>query len=543
VDVDKKAGRDAFVRVLQTWADIGRHQAFYSGSSFLLSDLQTMNKARDAAYTRADTQARRIYAGAGSDENKKQRVTQTYMDTSMGLQKATNLKANAAGRNNNILDMMNAGARGNPSQVRQMVSNVGVMLDHENKPMVEPVRGTYTEGLNSAEFFQHMYGNRKGMIDKSQSVKDPGALTKQVIVSAAGYRVSEVDCGTMNGINEPTTGTTALDRYLAEPVAGVGTRTTIVTSSVLAAARAKGLKSLKVRSSLTCRSAVGVCARCYGLDEEGKLPPIGEHVGIKDTQGLTEPSTQLAMKSFHYGGVVTGKASLITGFDRVKQLFTMPETVYERGSLAEVGGRVDEIHSLPQGGAVVTIAHKPHRIARARKVTVKVGDHVDKGQQITDGDAHPDDILRLRGLRALQTQLRDNIAAVYAAGGEHIHPKTIEAPVRMLTEVVRISDAGEHPSYVIGDYSTYGKADAWNRENAGKKPVHYTHELPGAEYLPHRSDDWTKRIAHNRIQQVLQEAPAMGSKAPMQGESPFAPLIFGQRIAQDPWSPGGLTHG
>jgi DNA-directed RNA polymerase subunit beta' len=174
---------------------------------------------------------------------------------------------------------------------------------------------------------------------------------------------------------------------------------------------------------------------------------------------------------------------------------------------------------------------------------VKVGDRVEKGQQITDGNAQPQDVLRLRGLRQLQTQLRDDIHDVYAAGGENISHKTIETPVRMLTETVRISDPGDHPSLVTGDYSTYGRVDDWNRRNKGKRPVRYTHQLPGSEYLPHRTDDWAQRMAHNRIQQVLTEAPGMGAKAQVQGQSPFAALITGQRIKKDPWAQGGLTSG
>ena len=543
VEVDKVAGRQAFVKTLQSWADVGRIYAYLTGSSFLLSDLQTMTKQRNAAYRRVDTIADRIRMGSGSEADKKQRIVKLYMDVSGGLQKRTRLKSNAAGKSNNVQDMMDAGARGNPNQVRQMVSNIGVMLDHENKAMIEPVRGTYTEGLDSAEFFQHMYGNRKGMIDRSQSVRDPGHLTKQVIVSAAGHRVSSPDCGTTNGIMESTRGQAATDRYLAEAVSGVGGRGTIVTTAVLAAARSKGLKTIKVRSPLTCKAAVGVCAKCHGLNEEGKLPPIGDHVGIKDAQGLTEPSTQLAMKSFHSGGVATSKKDLGTGFDRVKQLFTMPDKVLDKATLAEVGGVVQVVRDLPQGGSQVTVGGRMHRVSRARRVKVKIGDRVEKGEPLTDGSPAPQDVLRLRGLRRLQIQLRDDVHDVYAAGGENIHPKTIETPVRMLTETVRISDPGDHPSLVTGDYSTYGRIDSWNRENAARRPVRYTHQLPGAEYLPHRSDDWAKRMAHNRIQQVLTEAPAMGATTRFQGDAPFGALIYGQRIKKDPWTQGGLTSG
>jgi DNA-directed RNA polymerase subunit beta' len=424
-----------------------------------------------------------------------------------------------------------------------MVSSIGVMLDHNNRDIVEPVRSTYTEGLSTSEFFSHMYGNRKGMIDKSQSVKDPGALTKQVIVSAAGYRVTMSDCGTSQGLMEPVAGTQALDRYLAEAAPGVGVRNELVTRRVLDAARVKGMTAVKVRSAMTCTAPSGVCARCYGLDEEGKPASVGDHVGIKDTQGLTEPSTQLAMKTFHTGGVSTGKANLSTGFDRVKKLFTMPDTVRDKAVLAETGGRVESIAPNPFGGTLVTVAGVKHRVPVARAVAVRIGDQVVKGARLSDGDIQPQDMLRLNGLRAMQVQLRDDIGRVYSSGGERIHAKTIEVPVRMLTESVRISDAGDHPSLIPGDYSTYGRVDAWNRVNGGKKPVKYVHLLPGSEILPHKSDDWAQRMAHNRISQVLQEGPSMGLRAPLAGGSPFASLVFGKKIEQDPWRSGGLTSG
>jgi len=543
IEVDKAAGRQAFARVLGEWAQIGRRYAYLTGSSFLLSDLQTMTKQRNEAYRRADKMADRIRMGSGSEKEKKRKIVELYMTVSGGLANRVAMKKNQAGKSNNIMDMMEAGARGNPTQVRQMVSNVGVMMDHENRPMTEPVLGTYTEGLDTAEFFQHMYGNRKGMIDRSQSVKDPGALTKQVIVSAAGFRISSIDCNTSNGIQESTIGDSALDRYLAESIKGVGSKNTLVTSSTLALARGKGIKQIKVRSPLTCKAAVGVCAHCYGLNEEGRLPPIGDHVGIKDAQGLTEPSTQLAMKTFHSGGVASGKKDLTSGFDRVKQLFTMPENISKKATLSEMNGRVDAIRQLPQGGSVVQIAGRQHRVARGRKVIVKVGDIVKRGDKITDGNSAPQDVMKLRGLRAMQTQLRDDIQNIYASGGQHIHAKTIETPVRMLTETVRISEPGDHPSLITGDYSTYGRVDSWNREHMGKRPVRYTHQLPGSEYLPHRSDDWAKRMAHNRIQQVLTEAPAMGAKTTLQGDSPYASLLFGEKIKRDPWSSGGLVNG
>jgi DNA-directed RNA polymerase subunit beta' len=378
------------------------------------------------------------------------------------------------------------------------------------------------------------------MIDKSQSVKDPGAITKQMAVSAAGFRVTLSDCNTKQGIMESTVGTDAVDRYLAEQIPGVGKRNTLITTSILNGARSKGLKKIKVRSPLSCTASSGVCSKCFGLDEEGKPPSVGDFVGIKEMHGLTEPTTQLAMQQFHTGGVLTGKSSDTSTFDRAKQLFTMPDIIRDKAILAEVPGRVDSVTKSAYGGWVISVAGKNHRAPRKRQPTVKAGDMVEAGQLLTDGNAQPQDVLRLRGLRAMQMQLRNDIQGVYAGGNVRIKAKTIETPVRILTETVRIMDPGGHPSMVSGDHSNHSQVDAWNRENPSKKPVTYMHVLPGSEQLPHKGDDWVQRMSHNRIKQVLQEAPAMGSEAPLKGGSPFAPLIFGKRIEP---SMRGLTNG
>jgi DNA-directed RNA polymerase subunit beta' len=541
-EIDKDAGRTIFSKVLKDLSDIGRLWAFRSGSSFLLSDLQTMTKQRNDMYRRADIQAERVRLGSGAEDEKRKKIVAIYTKVQNKLVSKIDMKKNDSGGRNNIMDMMNSGARGKSDNVRQLVSNVGVLLNHENKAMAVPVKGTYTEGLDSAEYFQHLYGGRKGMIDKSQSVKDPGAITKQMAVSAAGYRVTMTDCGTRQGIMEDTAGQHAADRYLAEPITGVASRNAMVTTSIINAARAKGIKKIKVRSPLTCAVSSGVCSKCFGLDEEGKPPGIGDHVGIKEVHGITEPTTQLAMRQFHTGGVLTSETSGdFSSFDRAKQLFTMPKTIKDKAILAELNGRVDSVKTSPYGGEIVIIAGKKHRIPRQRKVKVKAGAVVAKGDQLTDGNAQPQDVMRLRGLHAMQMQLRDDILQVYAQGDVHMKAKTVETPIRMLTETVRITDAGDHPSFVTGDHAKSAQVDNWNKSNQSKKPVKYVHVLAGSEQLPHKGDDWAQRMAHNRIRQVLQEAPGMGAESPLQEGTPFGPLVFGRTIS-DPTT-RGLTRG
>lgn len=528
--IDKAHGRDAFSSTLSALADIGRKWAYLTGASFLLSDLQTQHKDRDAAYRVADREAEKIHASDAMPADKKKKLVTLYSGVSNKLTADMKLTANAAGQPNNISQMLVSGARGNRDQVRQLVANVGVMLDHESRPMALPVKGTYTEGLDTAEYFQHMYGARKGMIDKSQAVKDPGALTKQMVVSATGYRVTGMDCGTIQGILESTAGDAALDRYLAENVKGVGKRNDAVTTTLLNKARTLKITDIKVRSPITCRQAQGVCVRCYGLNEEGKPAEIGDFVGIRDVQAITEPSTQLALKQFHLGGVATGKVSLTSGFDRAAQLFEMPESLRGAAVVAEVTGRVERITPSAFGGFEVVVAGKKHRVPRERAMAVKVGDTVRAGDALTDGVIKPQDTLRLRGLRAMQMTLRDDIQKTFAEGGVNLKAKTIEPAVKMLTDTVRVTDAGAHPHLVAGDYASLSQVDAWNRENPGVAHVEFVHELPGSEFLPHRQDDFALQMAHNRLRQSIQNAATMAGSANIKGPSPFAAIFFGKPL-------------
>lgn len=529
VEIDKVSGREEFTKVLSALADIGRRWSYLTGSSFLLSDLQVMTKQRNDAYRVADKQADMIRKSSMPESEKKKKLVEIYTRVSDHLTDNLKLGPNASGGENNVTQMLVSGARGNKQQVRQLVANVGVMLDHESRAMALPVKGTYTEGLDTAEYFQHMYGARKGMIDKSQAVKDPGALTKQMVVSATGYRIMTMDCGTQQGVMTNVAKDDCLDRYLAENVGVVAKRNELVTSTLLGRIRASGVKAIKVRSSLTCQSATGVCVKCYGLTSEGQAPNIGDHVGIQDVQAITEPSTQLAMKQFHTGGVASGKASLTSGFDQAAQLFEMPMSLAGAASVAEVSGRVDVVEKSTFGGSTVMISNKTHKIPRGRELKVKVGDLVQAGDALTDGPVRPQDTLRLKGLRSLQTTLRDSIQDTFAMGGVRLKAKTIEPAVRMLTDTVRVTDPGDHPHLVTGDYGSMAQVENWNRTNAGKKPVTYAHELPGSEFLPHRQSDWSHRMAHNRIQQSIVDA-ATQAQVTGGNSSPFASLFFGRKI-------------
>ncbi len=528
--VEKEAGKEALKKVIDDWKHAGRIHVYESGTSFLLSDLKSLTKKRKQLYRKADIDAARIRRSKKlSKEEKEKKVIEIYSKVDskiMGM--SLKLPDNAAGKTNNITDMVNSGmSKPGPNQLKQLVGSLGMMMDHRQNVMPEPVRGNYADGLSSSDFFSHMYAQRKGMIDRSQAVSGPGMLSKELTNSATNQKITMVDCGTKNGRMEKVD-RHLIDRVLLTSYAGVPANTAI-DDTVLSKLQKAKMPKVKVRSILTCEAPTGVCAKCFGIDEFGKFPNVGKNVGVSEIQAITERSVQLPMKSFHTGGVATAEKGLANAFDRALQIFRMPNNLRGKATLAEKTGIVQSIRKSGYGGHIVTIGGKEHTIPKSRELKVKRGQRVKRGDPISDGLVKPQEVLKLRNVQALQSQMRDDLHETFSSAGVKLHKRTYEVPVKMLTEQVRIVDPGDHPGLVAGDYSTLGQVDSWNKKNPAKKPVKYKSILPGSLYAPQHTEDFARRMALGRIQRTLEEGAGMGFKSPRggKGSSPFADLALG----------------
>jgi DNA-directed RNA polymerase subunit beta' len=210
--VANKAGQDTFVKVITAWKHLGRKYVYLTGSSFLVSDLRLLTKERNQLYRAADAKARQVESRKDlSKKEKTKKINAIYaaVDAKI-IGQVGNLPTNNTGVDNNISNMVQAGSRGNPNQVKQLVGHLGQMLNHRQQIMREPVRGNVGEGLSSYDFWQHTYAQRKGMIDKSQSVSGPGQLSKEMTNSGTRQVISVQDCKTSNGVNE------TVDRHIVD---------------------------------------------------------------------------------------------------------------------------------------------------------------------------------------------------------------------------------------------------------------------------------------------------------------------------------------
>lgn len=527
-EMEKKYGKEKLKDIVNAWKLAGRIHVYESGTSFLISDLKMLTKERKALYAQADREAQKYRDNKKlSPEERDRKLIEIYSAVDKKIMSmAGSLPPNAAGNTNNISDMVQSGmSKPGPSQLKQLVGTLGLMLDHRQQVMPEPVRGNYAEGLDSSEFFAHMYAQRKGMIDKSQSVSGPGMLSKEITNSATTQKITMLDCGTKNGKYQ-NVDSHLIDRVLAENVGSMKSGD-VITNDSMDILKNSGKATVKVRTILTCEAHPGICAKCFGIDEHGSLPAIGRNVGVSEIQSLTERSVQLPMKSFHSGGVATADKGVSNAFDRTMQILRMPENIKGKAVLAEIPGVVQNIRKSGYGGNIITVNGKEHNAPKGLDLVVKQGDIVKKGDALTKGIIKPQELLKLKGLDALQDQMTEDLHSTFANAGVKLHKRTYEVTVKALTEQVRVLDPGDNQEFVPGDFTMLAKVKAWNSANPGKRQIKYVTILPGSEYAPTRTDDWARRMALNRIQKTLEDGAGMGFESDRNSTSPYVNLVLG----------------
>lgn len=524
---ERQFGTAAFVKLMDHLKHLGRRWAFLTGASILLSDMKSLSKTRDQLYREADKKADVVRRdGKLSQAEKDKRLIEIYGEVdSKILSQAKNLPQNSTGTGrNNLSDQVVSGARGNPNQVKQIVGTLGLMLDHNQKTIPEPVRGNYVDGLSSRDFFAHAYSQRKGMIDRSQSVIGPGALSKELTNTASRFSITTMDCKTQLGRVEKVD-RHLLDRVLAKSEGGVA-KGTVIDEKVIETLRKANLAQVYVRSPLSCEAQDGICSMCFGHDETGRFPPVGKNVGITETQSLTERSVQLPMKSFHSGGVATAEGGVSDAFSRAVQILRMPDTLKVKAVLSERAGQVQSVTPNGLGGHVITVAGRAHTAPATVKPTVKVGDQVQMGDKLTTGAIKPQELLALRDITSVQTQVRDDLHDTFASADVKLHKRTYEIMTRGITDTVRVSDPGDCPNHVTGDYTTFARVNAWNTQNPTRRQIKFTHEIAGSLTAPKRQEDWATRMALGGIKQTIQDGASMGYKSTLKPGT-FAWLSMG----------------
>ena len=447
---------------------------------------------------------------------------------------ATNEVADAMRENfpedNTIYRMVHSGARGNWMQIRQIAGMRGLVNNPKGEIIPRPIISNYREGLSVLEYFIASHGSRKGLADTALKTAQSGYLTRRLVDVSQDVIVREADCGTAKGFVMPigvdvdgvvglaeNVEITAYGRNLAadavaangEIIASAGSDVGDVLIEKLIAA---GITEVKVRSVLTCDSAVGTCAMCYGRSlATGQLVDIGEAVGIIAAQSIGEPGTQLTMRTFHTGGVASAEGDITHGLPRVQELFEA-RTPAGFAPITEASGKVSIEETDKQRRITIIPDDKdtePVVYTLSRRVTplVSDGDRVEVGQQLSPGSVDPKQVLRILGPRAVQKHLVDEVQKVYVSQGVDIHAKHIEVIVRQMLRRVTIVSSGD-TKLLPGDLVENAAFVAANREilAEGGEPAQGRPELMGITKASLATESWLSAASFQETTRVLTEA-------------------------------------
>jgi DNA-directed RNA polymerase subunit beta' len=508
--------------------DLGNDFSTEVGFSIGLDDFRVINqKERDKLIADAERKADRIRKNTKLSWQKRQeKIIDEFSraDDKLDALNTKTLQKNPT----NIYKMIVSGSRGDPVQLKQIVSTPALVKDAKNRTVPYLIPRSYSEGMDVASYWTTLHGARKGTIQKTQGVREPGYLSKLIVNSAMNQVITEDDCKTTEGVYLNVDDGDILDRYLSRGVRLGGRRYragTIVTTEMVAAARKGRKDSLPVRSPMRCKAKDGICKKCMGLSENGRTYDTGTNIGVISAQAVGEPSTQLSLNVFHTGGLAKGKgAKSFSTFDRLDQLLKMPQTLPNKAPLAAMSGRVTKIEKSPAGGEDVYIGKVRHYIPSTQERLVRKGQKVKKGDALSDGLIDPKQLLPLKGVDAVQDYLSDEIHGVLKTSAP-VKKRNVEVIVKAMTNVTRVDDPGDHPDWAPGDLRPTSRITFWNRKRKGKKPVQHTPVLKGIDVLPKElQEDWVARMNFQDLNRTLAQAAREGWRSNIHGFHPVPGL-------------------
>ena len=484
--------------------------------------------------------------GLISDEERYKNTVEIWQAATEEVSNAlsTNLKTHH--QRNPIYMMSDSGARGSMDQIKQLAGMRGLLANTAGKTLEMPIRANYREGLNILEYFISSRGARKGLTDTALRTADSGYLTRRLVDVSQEVIIREEDCHATEGIlvSEISEGNATIEsfserligRYALHDVMDPKTGELIVSKDKMMdmfdaeKIKAAGITELEIRSVMTCRAHVGVCARCYGSNmSNGQCVKVGESVGIIAAQSIGEPGTQLTMRTFHTGGIASAE-DITQGLPRVEELFESrrPKAM---AIMSEIAGTVHiddtkksrhvEVTGVDDNGTPVT---KSYLIPFGHRLKVMEGDVLVKGALLTEGHAYPQDILAVKGRIATQNYLISEVQKVYRLQGVEINDKHIEVIVRQMMRKVRIDDAGSS-EFIMG--SVVNRRDVMienekiqERIDAGEtdlKLVQASQILLGITKSSLATDSFLSAASFQETTRVLTEAAIKGKVDPLAG--------------------------
>ncbi len=436
---------------------------------------------------------------------------------------------------NPIYMMAASGARGNESQIAQLGGMRGLMADPTGRIIDLPIKDNFREGLTVLEYFISTHGARKGLADTALKTADSGYLTRRLVDVSQDVIVREDDCGTSQGIDlseyliEEVSLKEALDRiegrfalenvYNPETGEIMLSAGDLIDEDILEEFHKHGVRDVRFRSVLTCKTKHGVCVKCYGRNlATGQVVDVGEAVGIVAAQSIGEPGTQLTMRTFHTGGVAGD--DITQGLPRVEELF---EARKPKGQslISEISGSVEIFETLYKREVRITSEHgeiRTYPVPYGARLKVNDGEEIEAGDELTEGSINPHELLKVKGIRGVQLYLLDEVQRVYHMQGVDINDKHIEVIIRQMLKKVRIEEAGD-TEYLPGEVVDSFAFDEANEEimEQGGKPALARPLLLGITKASLATDSFLSAASFQETTRVLTEASIKSKTDPLLG--------------------------
>lgn len=549
------------------------------GSTVRLADLlPPLDKQQE--YANLDKQLADIHALGLSKQKENEKINEAYGKFSEDINKRI-IDVGIAG-NKTLAKVVKAGARGTVTQYRQTVFAPIIVNDAKGNVLTEfPVRRSFAEGLTIPEYLAHTFGARQGAVATKLAVAEAGYFSKQLSRAAMTLKVEEHDCGTENGIEVPVEDKEIIGTYLARPVENFK-RNNEVNVHLLNALKDKGVKTILIRSPVTCESpkhfhSGAMCQLCVGKRDKG-LAPIGDYVGITASTTLGEPLSQGTLNTKHESGSARKKTSA-TGFKLINQLANIPDAFKDKAPLAHEDGQVTEIRKAPQGGHYIIIKNlkgksEEYYIPEGLDVKVQLLQHVESGDILSEGIINPAEVVKYKGIGEGRRYFAQALKEAFENSGlGGVNRRNFELIAKSVIDHVKITDNEGIGDYLPGSIVSYHAIakDYQPRPDAKKVRVdhafdqyletpvlHYsigtrvTHSIinymrkHGIDYvlvhhnppgfapemqrlldIPVHEHDWMHQLYSTNLERRLLDAVNHGAQSDIRGPSPVAGLAYG----------------
>ncbi len=502
-----------------------------------ISDMTVPEKKKDILQEAEETIekiTRNFRRGFITDEERYKEVINTWVEADNAITKEL---LGGLDKYNNIYMMADSGARGSDKQIKQLAGMRGLMADTTGKTIELPIKSNFREGLDVLEYFISAHGARKGLSDTALRTADSGYLTRRLVDVSQDLIIREVDCCEgkeipfmeIKGFNDGAEVIESLEeritgRYAAETITDADGNVIVKKNHMINPKRAAAVmktnpKTVKIRTILSCKSHVGVCAKCYGANmATGQAVQVGEAVGIIAAQSIGEPGTQLTMRTFHTGGVAGD--DITQGLPRVEELF---EARKPKGLaiIAEFGGKVEIRDTKKKREVVITDDEgnqKAYLIPYGSRIKVQDGDVLEAGDELTEGSVNPHDILKIKGVRAVQDYMIQEVQRVYRLQGVEINDKHIEVIVRQMLKKVKIEESGD-TDFLPGTSVDVLDFNEINEQLVaeGKQPAEGKQVMLGITKASLATNSFLSAASFQETTKVLTEAAINGKIDPLIG--------------------------